>query len=223
MSSKHKQVPWYGANEKLQAQLTMEAMMAPSASDVTNMVVTQQKIPLSSAPTPEPFSSFTAPLPMPEPVKPEPPLEESLTYEVEPPEDVDPSSSDLSPEAEQALLDPAPSAAADQPRPPTPSDEETKEASMFAPSDLRQYDYSFNHRSGIISRFSKGPDPADTLAAAMVKQDLPPPGHHDPEEPPPQKKSKKSSVEMWPKEDSRRVLFYKPDEPPDDNGAPSMV
>ena len=122
MSSKHKQVPWYGASEKLQAQLTMEAMMAPSASDVA---VTQQEIPIPSAPTPEPFSSITAPLPMPEPIKPEPPLEESLTYEVEPPEDIDPSSSDLSPEAEQALLDPAPSAAADQPRPPTPSDEET--------------------------------------------------------------------------------------------------
>ena len=220
MSSKHKQVPWYGASEKLQAQLTMEAMTAPSASDVA---VTQQEIPLPSAPTPEPFSSFTAPLPMPEPIKPEPPLEESLTYEVEPPEDIDPSSGDLSPEAEQALLDPAPSAAADQPRPPTPSDEETKEASMFAPSDSRQYDYSFNRRSGIISRFSKGPDPADTLAAAMVKQDLPPPEHHDPEEPPPQKKSKKSSVQVWPKEDSRRVLFYKPDEPPDDDAAPSMV
>ena len=132
MSSKHKQVPWYSASEKLPAQLTMEAMPAPSASDV---VVMQQEIPLPSAPTPEPFSTFTTPLPMPEPVRPEPPLEESLTYEVEPPEDVDPSSSDLSPEAEQALLDPAPCAATDQPRPPTPSDEETKEASMFAPSD----------------------------------------------------------------------------------------
>ena len=160
---------------------------------------------------------------MPESVKPEPPLEESLTYEVEPPEDVDSSSSDLSLEAEQALLDPVPCAAADQPRPPTPSDEETKEASMFAPSDLRQYDYSFNRCSSIISRFSKGPDPADTLAAAIVKQDLPPPEHHDPEEPPPQKKSKKSSVKVWPKEDSRCVLFYKPDEPPDDDAAPLMV
>ena len=214
MSSKCKQVPWYGASEKLQAQLTMEAMTALPALDV---VVMQQKIPLPSAPTPEPFSSFTTPLPMPEPVKPEPPLEESLTYEVEPPEDVD-----LSPEAEQALLDPAPCAAADQPRPPTPFDEETKEASMVAPSDLCQYDYSFNCRSSIISRFSKGPYPADTPAAAMVKQDLPP-EHHDPEEPTPKKKSKMSSVKVWPKEDSRCVLFYKPDEPLDGDAAPSMV
>ena len=90
-------------------------------------------------------------------------------------------------------------------------------------ADLRQYDYSINRRSGIISRFPKGPDPADAFAAALVKQDLPPPGHDDPEEPPPQKKPKKSGVKVWPKEDSRRVLFYKPDNPPDDDAAPSMV
>ena len=94
---------------------------------------------------------------------------------------------------------------------------------MFAPSDLRQYDYSINRRSGIISRFPKGPDPADAFAAALAKQDLPPPGHDDPEEPPPQKKPKKSGVKVWPKEDSRHVLFYKPDNPPDDDAAPSMV
>ena len=216
MSSKHKKVPWYGASEELQAKLTMDAMTAPPALDV---VVTQQEIPLPPAPTPEPFSSFTAPLPMPEPVKEEPPLEESLAYE----EDVDPSSGDLSPEAEQALLDPVPSAAVAQPRPPTPTDEEIREASMFAPSDLCQYDYSINHRSGIISRFPKGPDPADAPAAALVKQDLPPLEPDTSEEPPPQKKSKKSSVRVWPREDSRRVLFYKPDESPDDDAAPLMV
>ena len=82
--------------------------MAPLTSEV---VVTQQEVPLPSAPTPEPFSSFTAPLPMPEPIKEEPPLEESLVYE----EDVDPSSSDLSPEVEQALLDPSPEDEAEEP------------------------------------------------------------------------------------------------------------
>ena len=176
------------------------------------MVVTQQKIPLpdeppAPVPEPEPFSSFTAPLLLPEPFKEEPPVEESLVYE----EDIYPSSSELSSEAEQALLDPASSAAETQPRPPTPTDEEIKEASLFAPSDLRQYDYSINRQSGIISRFSKGPDPADALAAALVKQDLPPSEPDTSEEPPPKKKSKKSSVKVWPKKDSKRVLLYKPD------------
>ena len=216
MSSKHKNVPWYGASEEVQAKLTMEAMTAPPASDV---VVTQQEVPLPPASTPEPFSSFTAPLPMPDPVKEEPPLEESLVYV----EDIDPSSSDLSSEAEQAILDPASSAAEPRQRPPTPTDEEIIEASMFVPSDLRQYDYSFNRRSGIVSRFPRGPDLAGAPAAALVQQDLPPAGSDTSEEPPPQKKSKKPSVKVWPQEDSRRVLFYKSDEPPDDDAAPSMV
>ena len=216
MSSKHKKVPWYGTSEKLQAELTLEAMTAPLASDV---VVTQQEIPLPSALAPKPFSSFTAPLPMPEPVKEEPPLEESLAYE----EDVDPSSSDLSPEAEQALLDLPLETEAEKPRPPTPSDEEIREASMFAPSDLRQYDYAFNSRSGIVSRYPKGPDPAEACAAALVKQDLLPPEPAVSDEPPPQKKQKVSNVKVWPKKDSRHVLMYKLDKPPDDDdAAPSM-
>ena len=88
MNAKHKNVPWYGASEALQAKLTLESMTAPSASDV---VVTQQEIPLPISTYSRAFSSFTAPLPMPEPVKEEPPLEESLTYE----EDIDPSSSEF--------------------------------------------------------------------------------------------------------------------------------
>ena len=100
MSSKHKRVPWYGASEELQAKLTMEAMMTPLASDI---VVTQQEVQLP--PAPAPFSSFTAPLPMPEPAKEEPPLEESLPYTTgldEEEEAADPSV--LSPEDEDKLL-----------------------------------------------------------------------------------------------------------------------
>ena len=110
MNSKHRHVPWYGASEELQAKLALTAMTAPISADVA---VTQQEIPIPAEPasatmdpisTPEPFASFTAPLPlpMPKPVKEEPPLEDTLVYE----EDVDPSSSDISPEVEQSLLDP---------------------------------------------------------------------------------------------------------------------
>ena len=46
-----------------------------------------------------------------------------------------------------------------------PSEEDIKEAAMFAPSDLQQYDYAINCRSGIISRYPKGPDQATQLTA----------------------------------------------------------
>ena len=101
MNSKHRHVPWYGASEELQAKLTLTALTTPDVvtSDVT---VTKQKLTVSAkpasatsdpTPTPEPFASFTAPLPLPKPVKEEPPVEDTLVYE----EDIDPSSSDLSP------------------------------------------------------------------------------------------------------------------------------
>ena len=173
----------------------------------------------AQTPTPAPFSSFTAsaPLPMPEPIKEEPPLEESLTYE----EDIDPSSSDLSPEQEQELLDPSQAQDTEVPalRPPTPSEEDIKEVAMFAPSDLRQYDYAINRRSGIISRYSKGPDPAKPLTASLVVQDLPKP---EPTNPPPTKVAKIQSVKVWPKKDSGHTLLYHPDKPEDDDAAPSM-
>ena len=96
----------------------MEAMSAPTSSDVA---VTQEELPVLSAPaldTPAPFSSFTAPLPLPvpEPIKEEPPLEESLAYE----EDVE--DSELSPEVKQALLDPSQDKEMEKPQPPTPSE-----------------------------------------------------------------------------------------------------
>ena len=102
MNSKHHHILWYGASEELQAKLTLAALTTPDISDVA---VTQQELTVPTEPasatvdpasTPEPFASFTAPLPLPEPVKEEPPLEDTLVYE----EDVDPSSSDVSPETE---------------------------------------------------------------------------------------------------------------------------
>ena len=93
---------------------------------------------------------------------------------------------------------------------------------MFAPSDLRQYDYAFNSRSGIVSRYPKGPDPADACAAALVKQDLLPLDPATSNEPPPKKKQKVPKVKVWPKKESKHVLMYKPDKSPDDDAAPSM-
>ena len=168
MNSKHHHVPWYGASEELQAKLTLAALTTPDVA-TSDVAVTQQELTVSTEPasatsdptsTPEPFASFTAPLPLPEPVKEEPPLEDTLVYE----EDVDPSSSDLSPETEQSLLDPPPEEEIEKPKASTPSEEDIKEAAMFSPSDLRQYDYAINCQSGIMIRYRKGPDPSKSLA-----------------------------------------------------------
>ena len=83
MNSKHPHIPWYGASEDLQAKLILAALTTPDVvtSDVT---VTQQELTVSvkpasatsdPTPTPELFASFTAPLPLPEPVKEEPPVD----------------------------------------------------------------------------------------------------------------------------------------------------
>ena len=215
MSSKHKKVPWYGASEELQTKLAMEAMTTPTSSDVA---VTQEELPIPSTPasdTPAPFSSFTATLPLaiPKPVKEEPPLEESLAYE----EDVE--ESDLSPEAEQALLDPPQDTEMEKPWPPTPSEEDIREASMFAPSNLHQYDYAVSHHSGIISHFPKGTDSTKPMAATLVAQDLPPFESTDPSS---LKKPKVASFKVCSKADSRHTLLYHPKDPKDDDAAPSM-
>ena len=120
---------------------------------------------------------------MPKPVKEEPPLEDTLVYE----EDVDPSSSDMSPKTEQSLLDPPQEKEVEKPRPSTPSEEDIKEAAIFSPSDLCQYDYTINRRSGIISRYPKRPDPAKPFAASMVQQDV---ASSDPTEAPHKRKRK---------------------------------
>ena len=223
INSKHRHVPWYGASEELQAKLTLAALTTPDVAN-PDVAVTQQELtvltkPASATsdptPTPEPFASFTAPLPLPKPVKEEPPLEDTLVYE----EDIDPSSSDLSPETEQSLLDPPPEEDIEKPKASTPSEDDIKEAAMFSPSDLRQYDYAINCQSGIMTRYQKGPDPSKSLAVSIVQQDTASP---DPDEAPPQKKPKVSSVSVWPKKDSGCTLLYRPPKP-DDDSPPSMV
>ena len=223
MNSKHRHVHWYGASEELQAKLVLAALATP---DTTDVAVTQQELPIPTEPasatadpvsTLEPFASFTAPLPlpMPEPVKEESPLEDTLVYE----EDVDPSSSDVSPKMEQSLLDPPPEEEMEKPKPPTPSEEDIKEAALFSLSDLRQYDYAINRQSDIMIRYRKGPDPAKPLATSIVQQDT---VTSDPVKAPPQKKEKVLSVKVWPKKDSGHTLFYHPPKP-DDDGPPSTV
>ena len=223
MNSKHCHVLWYGASEELQTKLTLAALTTPdvATSDVT---VTQQELTASmepasatSDPTPtlEPFASFTALLPLPKPVKEESPLEDTLVYE----EDVDPSSSDLSPKTEQSLLDPPPEEEIEKPKASTPSEEDIKEAAMFSPSDLHQYDYTINCQSAIMIRYRKGPDPSKSLATSIVQQDTASP---DPAEAPPQKKPKVSSMKVWPRKDSGCTLLYWPPKP-DEDGPPSMV
>ena len=197
MNSKHRHVPWYGASEELQAKLMLAALTTPDVA-TSDVAVTQQELTVSTEPAsatsdptsiPEPFASFTAPLPLPEPVKEEPPLEDTLVYE----EDVDPCSSDLSPKMEQSLLDPPPEEEIEKPKASTPSEEDIKEAAMFSPSDLRQYDYAINHQSSIMMRYRKGPDPSKSLATSIIQQDTASP---DPAEAPSQKKPKVSSVKV---------------------------
>ena len=124
-------------------------------------------------------------------------MEYTLVYE----EDVDPSSSDLSPEMEQSLLDPPPEEEIEKPKASTPSEEDIKEAAMM------QYQYR------------KGSDPSKSLATSLVQQGITSP---DPTEAPPQKKPKISSIKVWPRKDSGHTLLYRPPKP-DDDGPPSTV
>ena len=72
-------------------------------------------------------------------------------------EDVNPSSSDLSPETEQSLLDPPPGGGnRKSPRHLLLLKRISKRAAMSSPSDLRQYDYAINRQSGIMDPISKG-------------------------------------------------------------------
>ena len=223
MNNKHHHILWYGASEELQAKLMLAALTTPDVATL-EVAVTQQELTVSTepasatsdpTPTPEPFASFTAPLPLPEPVKEEPPLEDTLVYE----EDVDPSSSDLSPKTEQLLLDPSPEEEIEKPKASTPSEEDIKEAAMFSPSDLHQYDYAINCQSGIMIRYGNGPDPSKSSTTSIVQQDTASP---DPTEAPPQKKPKVSSVKVWPRKDSGCTLLYWPPKP-DDDGPPLTV
>ena len=128
MSSKHSTVPWFGAPEAAQASLMLAAIQeevsAPAMSQ--EPVGAKAEVPLTHLPHPEEISMV--PL---HPVQEDGPLEESLPFAP------DMTEKDLTPEQEQELLEEEEVA----PRPPTPSTEAIKAASLVAPSDLHAYEY----------------------------------------------------------------------------------
>ena len=137
-------------------------------------------------------------------------------------EDIDPSSSDMSPEMEQSLLDPTQEKDTKKPEQPAPSEEDIKEAALFSLSDLHQYDYAINRQSGIIIRYPMKSDSTKSFAASMIQQDITPPEAEAEGEVPPPKKQKVSSVKVWPKKDSGCPLLYHPPKL-DDDRPPSTV
>ena len=195
MSAKHPQAPWFGAPEATQASLMLAALQeevsAPESTSSQNPE--EVKIPAVCLPRQEEIS--TIPI---HPTEEEAPLEESLPFAPDTAEDD--ATLELTPEQEQDLL----AEEEDTPRPPTPSTEAIKAASLLAPSDLHGWNYSI-HSSGqhgpIMSRYPKSGDHSKELAVALVKQDLPT-MPNTPLEPPHSKK-------------------HKTDEETDD-GAPSM-
>ena len=176
MSSKHSSVPWFGAPEATQASLMLGAIQedisAPGSSQEPTGV--EVEVPLVQLLRPEEIS--TIPL---RPTQEEDPLEESLPFAP------DMAKEDLTPEQEQELLEEGGAT----PRPPTPSDKAIIEATRFAPSDLRAYEYASARGGMIMSRYPKGGDHSKELAIALVKQDLPASSDNPPEATP-AKKSK---------------------------------
>ena len=176
MSSKHSLVPWFSAPEATQASL----MLASVQEDISALGSSQEptgvkaEVPLVQLPRPEEIS--TIPLC---PTQEEDPLEESLPFAP------DAAKEDLTPEQEQELLEEG----GMTPRPPTPSDKAIIEATRFAPSNLRAYEYAGARGGGIMSRYPKSRDHSQELAIALVKQDLPAMSD-DPPEVLPAKKSK---------------------------------
>ena len=96
---------------------------------------------------------------------------------------------ELTPEQEQELLA-GEESSQDTPYPPTPDDRTLLKATSFAPSDLRQWEYSSSVRSSIMSHRPKGGDLSKDLAITMVKEDIPSEFFDDPVEPPAPKKPK---------------------------------
>ena len=96
------------------------------------------------------------------PTQEEDPLEESLPFAP------DTAEEDLTPKQEQELLEEGEAT----PRPPTPIDKAIIEATHFAPSNLRAYEYASAQDRTIMSCYPKSGDHSQELAIALVKQDL---------------------------------------------------
>ena len=134
----------------------------------------------------------TMPAPNPTPALPE--VEVKVSTDPTPPTpdttgDTGEVPSELTPEQEQELLA-GEESSQDTPRPPTPDDRTLLKATSFAPSNLRQWEYSSSVHSSIMSHRPKGGDLSKDLAIAMVKEDIPPEDSDDPVEPPAPKKPK---------------------------------
>ena len=184
MSSKHTSVPWFGAPEATQASLMLAAIQEDICVPKLSQEPTGVNAEVPSVQLPRPEEVSTIPL---RPTQEEDPLEESLPFVP------DTAEEDPTPEQEKELLEEEEAT----PRPPTPSDKAIIEATRFAPSDLRVYEYAGARGGGVMSRYCKSGDHSQELAIALMKQDLPA-ASDDPPETPPAKK------------------------PKPDNGAPSM-
>ena len=129
MSLKHSSVPWFGAPEATQASLMLAAIQEGVSASGSSQEPTgvETEVPLVRLPRLEEIS--TIPL---RPSQEEDPLEESLPFAP------DMAEEDFTPKQEQELLEEE----GVTPRPPTPSDKAIIEATHFAPSDLRAYEYA---------------------------------------------------------------------------------
>ena len=154
MSAKHAQVVWFRTPEATQASLMLSAMQEEAtmpALDPT-LALPEVEVQVLTDPTP-PTPNTTA--------------------------DTGEVPWELVPEQEQELLA-GEESSQDTPRPPTPDDRTLLKATSFAPSDLRQWEYSSSVCSSIMSHRPKGGDLSKDLAIAMVKEDIPPEDSDDP-------------------------------------------
>ena len=153
-------------------------MLAAVQEDISAPELSQEpsgaKVEVPSVQLPCPEEISTIPL---RPIQEEDPLKESLPFTP------DAADEDLTPKQEEELLKEEEAT----PRPPTPSDKALIEATHFAPSDLRTYEYASARGGGVMSCYPKHGDHSQELAIALVKQDLPAASDNPPEAPPAKK------------------------------------
>ena len=113
MSAKHAQVVWFGAPDATQASLMLSALQEEA----------------------------TVPAPNPTPALPEVEVQVLTDPTSDTAADTEEVPSELTPEQEQELLA-GEESSQDTPRPPTPDNRTLLKATSFAPSDLRQWEYS---------------------------------------------------------------------------------
>ena len=98
-----------------------------------------------------------------------------------------------------------------------------KQSMVFAPSDMRQYDYASSADSGIMTRYRKDDSKTKSLSQTIAVQDVTPPAPNPaPEsgESPPRKCRIKEEVKVWPKETYSIVYWPKPDDDTNEGATP---